>query len=88
MTANERMRLERVEALLAGNGIDTDNDGVVDMVGEAALAYAADPLHGWSAFYGIALARQEAAAALAQGLHGAAAGSIAGTHKATITFES
>lgn len=42
--------LEKLKAIVVTHGIDTDLDGVVDMVGEAALTYAFE--HGWSAFYG------------------------------------
>jgi hypothetical protein len=59
MTPEQLARLERLERLLAGNGISTAGDGAVDLTGEAALAYADE--RGWSAFLGILLARREAA---------------------------
>lgn len=42
-----------LEAIVAGNGIDTDGDGVPDTFGQAALDYAYNPQNGWSAFLGV-----------------------------------
>lgn len=63
MSAEDRARLDRMERLIGGNGIDLDGDGVAEVFGEEALNIASD--RGWSAFLGINIARQEAAAAAA-----------------------
>lgn len=39
-----------LEAIVAGNGIDTDGDGKPDLFGIDAVDWAYDPAHGWSAF--------------------------------------
>ena len=64
MTAEEKVfvatladRLGRLEAVVGGNGIDSDGDGKVDKFGDEAIAWAADPQRRWSAFAGIAEAR-------------------------------
>lgn len=53
-------KLARLEAIVAGHGIDTDLDGIVDKTGEDALAFAFG--NGWSAFYGGALNKRAIAA--------------------------
>ena len=50
-------RVVRLEAVLAGNGIDINGDGTVDLSGAEAVAFATDPQRGWSAFQGISEAR-------------------------------
>jgi hypothetical protein len=64
MTAEEKVfvaaladRLGRLEAVVGGNGIDSDGDGKVDKFGDEAIAWAAAPERRWSAFAGIAEAR-------------------------------
>lgn len=52
-------KVARLESIVAVNGIDTDGDGIVDKTGEEAIAWAYQ--RGWSAFYGISLARQQIA---------------------------
>jgi hypothetical protein len=56
MTPQELERLERLEKIVAGNGIDLDGDGIAEVFGAAALKHADDK--GWSAFLGVNLARQ------------------------------
>ena len=63
MTPAELARLERLERIVAANGISKAGDGKVDTVGEDALAYA--DVKGWSAFLGVNLARTEAQTAQA-----------------------
>lgn len=53
------VRVGRLESIVAAHGIDTDLDGKVDLVGEAALAFAFT--NGWSAFYGGALNKKRIA---------------------------
>ena len=75
MTPEEKLRLERLEKLTAGYGIAKDPrayiasgyDSNLLTFGEEALAYA--DAKGWSAFLGIALAREAAAAATGGGPH-------------------
>lgn len=57
MTPAELARLERLERIVAGNGIDMDGDNVADRFGEDALETA--DTGGWSAFLGVAIARQD-----------------------------
>ena len=63
MTPAELARLERLERIIAANGISKAGDGNVDTIGEDALAYA--DVQGWSAFLGVNLARTEAQTAQA-----------------------
>jgi predicted Zn-dependent peptidase len=58
MTPAELARLERLERIVAANGISTAGTGTIDKQGEDALAYADE--RGWSAFLGVNLARTEA----------------------------
>lgn len=72
MTPEQLARLERVEALLAGNGIAKDLSKPTELTfGEEALKHAAE--RGWSAFLGIGLAQTAAN-------HEHAAGGGGGTH--------
>lgn len=54
-------KVKRLEDIVAGYGIDTNDDGEIDLRGEDALAYAWR--EQWSAFFGIGLARKGAAQA-------------------------
>lgn len=63
MTPAELARLERLERIVAANGISTAGTGTIDKQGEDALAYADE--RGWSAFLGVNLARTEAQTAQA-----------------------
>lgn len=62
MTPDELKRLERLERIVAANGIEFDGKRLVD---EEALQVAAD--RGWSAFLGIKLLRDDVGALQAQG---------------------
>lgn len=62
MTPEQLARLERVEKLLAGHGIEVDGKRIT---GEEALSVAAS--RGWSAFLGIKLLRDDVGALQAQG---------------------
>jgi hypothetical protein len=54
MSAEDKARLDRLEKLLAGNGIAKDLSKPAELTfGEEALAYAAE--RGWSAFLGLGL---------------------------------
>lgn len=88
-----KMRNKRVENLVGGNGISSTGSGPVDLVGDAALAYADHPDNKWSALYGVNLARKEAADAMAvakaaggsdgipEHAHDMAAGETGGVHR-------